>query len=97
MGQDGIRDGILPRIAASRKRVSLVEFGDGRITLSVSEGTGLRRNRPFADAQGYPYPFAACRYAMHAFDKKTRKTSRADISLGKTRYREVLRQEASKK
>ena len=25
-----------------------------RITLSVSEGTGLTRNRPLADAQGYP-------------------------------------------
>src|SRR6476619_6607563 len=25
-----------------------------RITLSVSEGTGFKRNRPLADAQGYP-------------------------------------------
>ena len=34
---------------------------------------------------------------LHAFEKKTRKTSHADLSLGKTRYRDVLRQEASKK
>ena len=48
---DGLR---LLRIAASRKRVSLVEFGDGRITLSVSEGTVSPQPRPLADAQGYP-------------------------------------------
>src|SRR5438876_8029901 len=36
-------------------------------------------------------------YVLHAFVKKTRKTSRADLSLGKTRYQEVLRQEASRK
>ena len=45
----------------------------------------------------YTAAFEHAVYVLHAFDKKTRKTSRADISLGKTRYREVLRQEASKK
>ena len=29
-------------------------LGRRRITLSVSEGTGLRPNRPLAYAQGYP-------------------------------------------
>ena len=50
-----------------------------RITLSVSEGTGFRRNRPLADAQGYPpsdatneYPFAACRYAGPASYRQAR-------------------------
>src|SRR6185295_9986057 len=42
-------------------------LGRRRITLSVSEGTGLRPNRPLAYAQGYPLgpnaiiAFAACR------------------------------------
>ncbi len=36
-------------------------------------------------------------YALHAFRKKSRKTSRADINLAKTRFQEAIRMEALKK
>jgi len=31
-------------------------------------------------------------YVLHAFQKKSRKTSRNDLSIGESRYREVVRQ-----
>ena len=33
-------------------------------------------------------------YVLHVFRKESRKTSKADIDLGKTRYQEALRMEA---
>src|SRR5437879_11264540 len=40
----------------SSLRAATVSWGVFRITLSVSEGTGFRPNRPLADAQGYSPP-----------------------------------------
>src|SRR2546426_8659326 len=37
-------------------RAATILYGVLRITLSVSEGTGFRPNRPLADAQGYSPP-----------------------------------------
>src|SRR2546426_7363545 len=53
-------------------RAATILYGILRITLSVSEGTGFRQNRPLADAQGHSpprkatnrIPFAACRYVL---------------------------------
>lgn len=36
-------------------------------------------------------------YVLHAFRKKSRKTAKADIDLGKARFQEALRMEALKK
>ena len=36
-------------------------------------------------------------YVLHAFRKTSRKTSKADIDLGRARFREALRMEALKK
>jgi phage-related protein len=36
-------------------------------------------------------------YVLHVFQKKSRKTSRADIELATTRFQEALRMEALKK
>ena len=36
-------------------------------------------------------------YVLHAFRKKSRKTSRADIDVGRARFQEALRMEALKK
>ena len=36
-------------------------------------------------------------YVLHAFRKKSRKTSKADIDLGRARFQEALRMEALKK
>jgi phage-related protein len=36
-------------------------------------------------------------YVLHVFRKKSRKTSKADIELAKTRFQEALRMEALKK
>ena len=44
---------ILLSIFFIARRDDLIINGVLRITLSVSEGTGFRRNRPLADAQGY--------------------------------------------
>src|SRR5207245_1078252 len=40
----------------SSLRAATISLGVFRITLSVSEGTGFRPNRPLADAQGYSPP-----------------------------------------
>ena len=63
-------------------------------------GAGVREIRVHAANEYrvfYTAAFEESVYVLHAFVKKTRKTSRADLSLGKTRYQEVLRQEASRK
>src|SRR2546426_12392740 len=58
----------------SSLRAATISWGVFRMTLSVSEGTGFRPNRPLADAQGYSpprnatngYRFAACRHVGQA-------------------------------
>src|SRR5437667_12608617 len=47
---------ILLSIFFIARRDDLIINGVLRITLSVSEGTGFRPNRPLADAQGYSPP-----------------------------------------
>jgi phage-related protein len=39
----------------------------------------------------YVAKFAEAVYVLHAFVKKTRRSARADIELGKARYREMLK------
>ena len=39
----------------------------------------------------YVARFAEAIYVLHAFEKKTRKTARPDLEIGRTRLREVLR------
>jgi len=48
-------------IPKSEREILRVDVG-GQITLSVSEGTRHRRNRPFADAWGY---LADCQRAQY--------------------------------
>jgi len=38
----------------------------------------------------YVAKFAEAVYVLHAFEKKTRKTARADIEIAKSRYRELV-------
>jgi phage-related protein len=65
-----------------------------------SVGAGVKEIRIHTENEYRVFYTAAFQnnvYVLHAFDKKTRKTSRADIGLGKARYRDVPRQEAAKK
>ena len=40
----------------------------------------------------YVAKFEESIYVLHAFQKKSRKTSRNDLAIGENRYREVVRQ-----
>jgi phage-related protein len=57
--------------------------GPGVIELRIH---GLTEHRVF-----YIAKFAEAIYVLHAFKKKTRKTARADIEIGRRRMKEVLR------
>ena len=59
-------------------------------------GPGVQEIR-IRDASGafrifYVAKFAAAVYVLHCFQKKTEKTSKADMELAAKRYREVLKE-----
>ncbi|TFL09979.1 type II toxin-antitoxin system RelE/ParE family toxin [Pusillimonas caeni] len=61
----------------------------------LSVGAGIYEIR-YRDANGafrviYVAKFADAVYVLHAFQKKTRKTSRADIDLAAARYRKLIK------
>jgi phage-related protein len=56
-------------------------------------GPGVMEIRVHADGEHrvfYVAKFDEAVYVLHAFAKKTRKTSPLDIELGKKRYRDLL-------
>ena len=66
----------------------------------VTVGTGvyeLRIATTRAHRVFYIAKFVEAVYVIHAFEKKTRTTSRADIELAKTRLSQLLRQRQSRK
>jgi len=73
-------------------RVELgVEPTDWKPMTSVGEGVREIRVRTGREHRLlYVTKFAEAVYVLHAFEKKTRKTARADIEIGKTRYRELV-------
>ena len=59
-------------------------------------GAGVREIR-IRDASGafriiYVAKFTDAVYVLHCFQKKTQKTSRSDLDLAKSRYRELIRE-----
>ncbi|MFN7009613.1 MAG: type II toxin-antitoxin system RelE/ParE family toxin [Allorhizobium sp.] len=61
-------------------------------------GTGVQEIR-IRDETGafrviYVARFAEAVYVLHCFQKKTQKTSRADITLAERRYRDLLKERA---
>ena len=63
-------------------------------------GPGVKELRVHAEGEHrvlYVAKFESAIYVLHAFAKRTRKTSGAAISLAKARYREVLRREGPKR
>ena len=58
-----------------------------------SIGAGVREIRIHTDAEHrvcYVARFLEGIYVLHAFEKRTRKTSPSDIELARKRYRELL-------
>lgn len=60
--------------------------GDGVREIRVSTG---REHRLI-----YVAKFAEAIYVLHAFEKKTQKTARADLDMARTRYRELVSRRA---
>jgi len=58
--------------------------GSGTIEVRIHTGT---EHRVFVVSK-----FAEAIYVLHAFEKKTQKTSKADIDLAKRRYKELERE-----
>lgn len=59
----------------------------------ASIGAGVQEIRIHTEAEHrvcYVARFAESIYVLHAFEKRTRKTSRSDGELARTRYRELL-------
>jgi len=59
-------------------------------------GPGVKEIRIHAEGEHrvlYVAKFASAIYVLHAFAKRSRKTSPAAIALAKSRYKEVLRKE----
>lgn len=64
------------------------DVGAGVAELRISVGTD---HRVF-----YVAKFDEAIYVLHAFEKRSRKTSRQDIDVGRKRYREVIARRATK-
>ena len=63
-------------------------------------GPGVREIRIHTDGEHrviYVARFEEAIYVLHAFEKKTRKTRRADMDVGRKRLRDVLRDRERKK
>jgi phage-related protein len=59
----------------------------------ASIGAGVQEIRVHTETEHrvcYVARFLEGIYVLHAFEKRTRKTSRSDIELARTRYRELL-------
>ena len=87
-----------PAIArsAAGRALGLLQDGrppsDYRSMPSIGAGVWeIRVNTGGAFRVFYVAKFAEGIYVLHAFEKKSRKTSRNDLAIGKSRYREVLR------
>ena len=64
------------------------ELGAGAVELRIHSGT---EHRVF-----YVAKFDEAVYVLHAFEKRSRKTSQQDIAIGRQRYRDVLATRAAK-
>ncbi|MEO7222165.1 MAG: type II toxin-antitoxin system RelE/ParE family toxin [Devosia sp.] len=69
---------------------------DWRPMTSIGQGVAELRLR---DSKGayrviYVAKFAEAVYVLHSFEKKSQKTSRQDLDIASTRYRDLLRQRA---
>jgi phage-related protein len=63
----------------------------------TSVGDGVREIRVRTDREHrliYVAKFAEAILVLHAFEKKTQKTTRADLELARNRYRAVIAQRA---
>ena len=63
----------------------------------ITVGPGVNEIRIHVEGEHRLFYVAKLRHAicvLHVFRKESRKTSKADIDLGKTRYQEALRMEA---
>jgi phage-related protein len=63
-------------------------------------GRGVAEIRIHAEGEHRVFYLARLRhaiYVLHAFRKKSRKTSKTDVDLGRARFQEALRREALKK
>jgi len=92
---DAIRE--YPEVARQRAGRQLAKIQDGlepdswKPMSSVGIGvTELRIHESGAFRVMYVAKFPEAIYVLHAFQKKSRKTSKADIELARTRYRAML-------
>jgi phage-related protein len=69
-----------------------LEPGDWKPMTDVGPGVAeLRIRTERAHRVFYVARFGEAIYVLHAFEKKTRKTTRQDLEIGRARLREVLR------
>ena len=88
-----------PVLARSLVGRALALLQDGRMPSDCrsmpSVGAGVWEIRVRAGGGAfrvfYVTKFAEVVYVLHAFEKKSRKTSRNDLAIGESRYREVVR------
>jgi phage-related protein len=73
------------RMPESWKPFETVGAGVAEIRISTNEG-GTREHRVIYTAR-----FGEAVYVLHAFEKKSRKTSRHDVDVAKARYSEMMR------
>jgi len=64
---------------------------------SVGRGFGRYESTRTENTVIYVARFEEAIYVLHAFEKKTRKTRRADMDVGRKRLRDVLRDRERKK
>jgi phage-related protein len=63
----------------------MTSIGHGVVELRLRDSTGAYRVI-------YVAKFAEAIYVLHSFEKKSQKTSRQDLDIATTRYRDLLRQ-----
>ena len=95
--REAVKD--FPQIARQRAGRQLARVQDGLEPADwrpmPSIGLGVSEIRVRADGQYrliYVAKFLEAVYVLHAFQKKARKTSPADIELARTRYRAMLKE-----
>jgi phage-related protein len=89
-----------PAQARRRAGYQLFRIQEGREAADAkpmpSVGQGVYEIRIATEGQAYRVFYVAkfeeAVYILHAFEKKSRKTSKQDIEIGRTRYRTILAQ-----
>jgi phage-related protein len=69
------------------KPMDTVGKGVHEIRVTTRGGSATIQHRVF-----YVAKFEEAVYVLHAFEKKSQKTSKHDIEIGRTRYRQMLRE-----